>query len=244
MRSLVQRILHRLGWHLGRYPFHTPHYLRQTARRLEHLASLELPVRGLRVLEVGAGAGDHSHFYLDRGCAVTITDVRRSNLAYLRRRYPGADIRPFDLERATGLSDGPWDVVHCYGVLYHTGRPAEVLALLASLCGSILVLESRVEPGREPRVRTLAEPRRVPSLAFHGVASRPTRAWIFEELGRHFEHVYVPRTQPNHADFPQDWTLLDSESDEPRRAVFVAARTPLVSSRLCPGLSDRQDPHP
>jgi SAM-dependent methyltransferase len=243
MRSLAQYLLHKIGWHLGRYPFHTPYYLRHTARRLEHLASLELPIRGLRVLEVGAGAGDHSHYYLDRCCTVTITDVRRGNLAYLRRRYPGADVRRFDLENPAGLSGGPWDVVHCYGVLYHTGRPAEALALLASVCRSIFLLESRVDVSEKVRLRTLTEPRRVPSLAFHGLANRPTRAWLFDELGRHFEHIYVPRTQPNHEDFPNDWTVLDPASEEPRRAVFVASRKPIVNARLCPELPDRQDPH-
>lgn len=46
--------------------FHSYDYLRHNARRLEHLASLGLPITGRSVLEVGAGIGDHSHFYIDR----------------------------------------------------------------------------------------------------------------------------------------------------------------------------------
>ena len=51
--------------------FHSWHYLRHNARRLEHLASLQIPIRGKSVLEIGAGIGDHSSYYLDRGCTVT-----------------------------------------------------------------------------------------------------------------------------------------------------------------------------
>ena len=46
--------------------FFHPQYVRHNARRLEHLASLRIPVVRMTVLEVGAGIGDHSHYYMDR----------------------------------------------------------------------------------------------------------------------------------------------------------------------------------
>jgi hypothetical protein len=67
--------------------FHTLHYLRHNARRLEHLASLQVPVAGKSVLEVGAGIADHSHYYMDRDCTITITEARKENLQYLKMRY-------------------------------------------------------------------------------------------------------------------------------------------------------------
>ena len=73
--------------------FHSDDYLRHNARRLEHLASLRLPVSGRSVLEVGAGIGDHTHYYTDRGCRVTITEARAQNLTYLTQRYPQCSIR-------------------------------------------------------------------------------------------------------------------------------------------------------
>ena len=51
-------------------------YLRMNARRLEHLASLGLPIAGREVLEVGAGIGDLTSFFLDRGCSVTAIEPR------------------------------------------------------------------------------------------------------------------------------------------------------------------------
>ena len=61
-------------------------YIRHNARRLEHLASLHLDLRHKSVLELGAGIGDHSSFYLDRGCRVTAVEPRPENVAVLRER--------------------------------------------------------------------------------------------------------------------------------------------------------------
>ena len=68
--------------------FHYEGYLRLNQRRLEHLASLRLPIGGKTVLEVGAGVGDHTSFFIDRSCIVTATDGRASNIAILQKRYP------------------------------------------------------------------------------------------------------------------------------------------------------------
>ena len=89
--------------------FHSDHYLRHTARRLEHLASLKIRVAGMSVLEVGAGIGDHSHYYLDRGCDVTITESRLENLAHLRSRY---QCRKFLDSSPHAIDGAPFDVVH------------------------------------------------------------------------------------------------------------------------------------
>src|SRR4051794_26482202 len=70
--------------------FWSPQYIRHNQRRQEHLASLGLEIAGRDVLEVGAGIGDHTSFFLDRGCRVTITDGRPKNVRLLRERYPDA----------------------------------------------------------------------------------------------------------------------------------------------------------
>ena len=239
MKRIVQRVLHEIGWHLAPFPFHSPHYLRHTARRLEHLACLGLPIDGRSVLEVGAGVGDFSHFYLDRGCTVTITDARPGNVRYLRNRYPAEDVRRLDLEGAEVLEGGPWDVVHCYGVLYHTGHPEHVLDRLAAACRGLLVLETKVAPGSEHSCSVVSEDRRFSSMGVHGVGCRPTRTWVFAALADRFEHVYVPLTQPCHEEFPTDWrTAVDPAL--PWRAVFVASRRLLKSPLLVPELVDVQ----
>ncbi len=224
--------------------FHADGYLRHNARRLEHLASLGLPVAGKTVLELGAGIGDHSHYYLDRGCRVTITEPRAANLRRLRRRYPDGDVRRFDVEHPAPLAGAPFDVVHSYGLLYHLGRPEQALDVMAEATGGLLLLETCVSFGAEEAVNLLKEDQTNPTQAVSGTGCRPTRPWIFRRLQAHFPHVYVPRTQPNHAEFPLDWTAPERHRAPLQRAVFVASRTPLDRPHLSPELLDRQERHP
>ena len=100
-----------------------PHYLRHNTRRLEHLASLRIPVAGMTVLEVGAGIGDYSHYYMDRNCQMTITEVKPINLHILKDRYPNHDVRQLNMEQPVPISNSAFDVVHCYGLLYHLSDP-------------------------------------------------------------------------------------------------------------------------
>ena len=76
--------------------FRTEHYLWINARRLEHLATLGLPLRGTRVLELGAGIGDLTSFFLDRDCTVLALEGRAENRAVFERLHedePRASVR-------------------------------------------------------------------------------------------------------------------------------------------------------
>ena len=53
-----------------------------------------------------------------------------------------------------------------------------------------------------------------------------------------FAHVYVPRTQPAHEEFPLDWTG-EQPSDRLTRATFVASRRPIVNEQLLDFLPKR-----
>jgi len=71
----------------------------------------------------------------------------------------------------------------------------------------------------------------VHSQATSGIGCRPTRSWVLRRLRERFEHVYIPRTQPASDQFPVDWASGSSPSPL-TRAIFVASRTPIVSSAL------------
>jgi len=249
VKSAVQSSARKLGVDVVRYrapvsEFHSDAYLRHNARRLEHLASLRLPVAGRTVLEVGAGIGDHSHYYLDRGCAVTITEARSENLDFLRQRYPDCDVRHLDLEEPELDAPQPFDVVHCYGLLYHLKQPEAALAFLAEHTGGVLLLETCVSYGADEAVHPTPENRANPSQAVSGMGCRPTRGWIWGQLERWFEHVYLPRTQPNHEQFPVDWARAGAANrDGLTRAVFVASRRPIENEALVHALLDRQTRH-
>jgi len=216
--------------------FHSDHYLRHNARRLEHLASLRIPVAGLSVLEVGAGIGDHSHYYLDRECNVTITEARSENLLYLRNRYPNCSVQFLDMEAPSHVEGSPFDVVHCYGLLYHLSRPRQALAFLSQNTNRMLLLETCVSFGDNEAMNLTGETQSDPTQAYSGTGCRPTRAWVFRELSGLFEYVYLPTTQPCHEEFPLDWTTPENHGAGLQRAVFIASRERLENEALSQSL--------
>jgi hypothetical protein len=219
--------------------FHADHYLRHNRRRLEHLASLGLPIAGAAVLETGAGIGDHSDFYLDRGCRVLATEGRAENLTLLGQRFanhPRLEARHLDLDDPPRDRLGAFEVIHCYGTLYHLARPERALDFLAGCCAGFMVLETCVSFGDEETLNPVAEPAELPSQAMSGTGCRPTRGWVFARLRERFAHVYVTVTQPAHEEFPLDWTRPPADPSLLSRSVFVASRrvlwNPLLTARL------------
>jgi phospholipid N-methyltransferase len=220
--------------------FHYSDYLRLTARSLEHLATLNLPLSNRTVLEVGAGAGDLSSYFLDRGCRLTITEVRPELLGYLRKRYPGQMVQQLDVDRPSPVEGSPFEVVFCYGVLYHLKQPDHALAYLSDCCSDLLLVSSQVTFGDNAAISEVEERQGRFSQSYHGRGTRFTRRWLYERLCDHFPHVYTPLTQPAHRQFPCDWSAPDQHRGI-ARANFVAARRPLNSPLLVEGLLERQE---
>jgi hypothetical protein len=55
-------------------------------------------------------------------------------------------------------------------------------------------------------------------------------------LSQYFEFVYMPRTQPNHEEFPLDWTIDKPTPELLTRSVFIASREPINNPLLLPEL--------
>ena len=201
-----------------------------------------LDLAGRTILEVGAGIGDHTEFFLDRGCKVTVTEGRAENLAVLRKRFPSLDVQMLDLDRPDPTIDCNAEIGYCYGTLYHLSRPAEGLRFLASRCSDLLLLETCVSPGPGQEINLVDEFRQSPSQAVSGRGCRPTRSWIYTELASHFAHVYMSRTQPWHPEFPLDWNT-EFGPTQLTRAIFVASREPLHNENLSTEILDVQVRH-
>lgn len=213
------------------------------ARRLEHLATLMLPLRGRSVLETGAGIGDLTAFFLDRGCTVTSLEPRRTNVESFRARYrenawwPPEHLRieQGDLLRLDDRTDiAPHQIVFCYGLLYHLDQPLRALQSLARLCTDMLLVETAVAYGVEDdSIQFAPEDPLDPTNSITGTACYPSRRWMFNRLGELFEHVYMPLTQPHHEQFRLDWRQGTPPAGR-SRAIFVASRTRLRNSLLVP----------
>ena len=98
--------------------------------------------------------------------------------------------------------------------------------------------------GQEESINNVDEPSSNPSQAVSGVGCRPTRQWLMSRLQNLFEYVYVPSTQPNHAEFPIDWTAPKQHKVSLERAIFVASRAPIENEQLLHHLPDQQSRHP
>jgi 2-polyprenyl-3-methyl-5-hydroxy-6-metoxy-1,4-benzoquinol methylase len=123
--------------------FRNLHYQRHNIRRQEHLASLGLDLHDRSVLEVGAGVGDHTTFFLDRGCTVVSTEARpencelfsgtmRQHLSEAYDKVRNCRLYQSDVESMNAVIQGTFDIVYCYGLLYHVEDPEAILAILQS----------------------------------------------------------------------------------------------------------------
>jgi FkbM family methyltransferase len=225
--------------------FQAASYLRHNQRRQEHLATLGLNLANRSVLEVGAGIGDHTSFFIDRDCPVVITDGRVENVEMLRSRYPEFPVQLLDLNHPDPTFQGQFDIVYCYGLLYHLHKPAEAIAFMAEHCQELLLLETCVSYGEEDQINICFEYATSPSQSISGQGCRPTRRWIFNQLKQHFDYVYLPLTQPNHPQFPLDWSIpTNAETGETyTRAVFIASRKPIQNALLVEDVPMQQHRH-
>ena len=217
--------------------FETADALHINRARMDHLASLGLPIDGRSVIEVGAGIGLLSAFFETRGCRLLSTDGRDDNVAEMGRRFPQRSVRQLDLDVTTDLSSfGRFDIAFCYGTLYHLARPADALRALASV-SDLLLLETCLTPGSHVDVHLVRESDSS-NQALAGVGCRPTRPWVMEQMRALWGHAYTTVTQPDHHDFETDWQLPYKHGNH--RAVFVASRAALALPALASTLPQHQ----
>ena len=218
--------------------FLAPSALKFNEARMAHLGSLGLDLEGKRVLEVGAGIGLLTEFFERQGAEVVTTEGRADNVAEVKRRYPHRTVKQINLdEPSTWAALGKFDVVFCYGTLYHLARPEEALTALAGV-GDILLLETATTPGSHEAVHLVRESHSV-NQALALVGCRPTRPWIMKRLQALWGHAYVTIDQPDSDEFETDWALPYKHGNH--RAVFVASRRPLNLPKLTTTLPDQQE---
>jgi SAM-dependent methyltransferase len=206
--------------------FDTDAALKLNEARLTHLASLDLPINGRRVLEVGAGVGRLTGFFIDRGCSIVVTEARSENVAELRRRLPTVDVKEADVEESLQQL-ALFDVVFCYGVLYHLESPLRALRNMAAVCTDLLMIETMVCDSRLPVLRLEDETKSV-NQALRGLAHRPSPAYLAIALNRvGFDHVYAATDPPDHPDYRFSWldNMDTARNGALLRAVFIASRS-------------------
>ena len=181
--------------------FDTPEALAINRARLEHLESLNLDINGKSVLDVGCGVGHLAQFFLQKECNVLAVDGRSENIASLQSRYPELKSAVVDVERDKLTEYGMFDIVFCYGLLYHLENPTFALQNMASVCKELLLIETCITDCPQP-VLQLVDESATYNQALSGTGSRPSPSYVVMSLlNAGFPYVYVPDTIPDHADF-------------------------------------------
>jgi hypothetical protein len=213
-------------------PFLSSNYQTINVARLQHLDSLNLPISYKSVVDLGAGIGDHTLYYLIKNCSVMPVEGRKDLADFISSRFGIKSIQmDFEKECKKVSLIGIFDIIHCYGLLYHLANPTAFLSQLGSI-GRLLVLESCVSRDDSPDpINLISEDRNNPTQAISGTGCRPTRTWVVSQLKKHFPYVYFPVTQPKNNQFPISWN--DSlPSDQNHRAVFIASKERIVNPKL------------
>ena len=206
------------------------------AARIAWISRLDIDPRGKTLLDAGAGVGHFSRYYADRGAAVVAVEGRADNVTMLQARHP--DVRAYvaDVQTDDLLRFGTFDIVHCFGLLYHLDSPVTALRRLAAVCRGVLLIETIVCDSRKAVMLLEDEPSTV-NQALAGLGCRPSPTFVAMALNRvGFAHVYGTTDPPRHPDFEFDWrdngdTTRDGHN---LRCVFVASREPLTDSQLLP----------
>ncbi len=202
--------------------FATDGYRAINKARQIHLGGLGLELEDRRVLELGAGVGDHTLFWVRRGCIVTSVDGRQENLDKIRQRYPTVTCVQYDLDH----SDWPfscYDIIYAYGILYHLQDPIAALERWARDSNTLLILETVVSRDDNPYIKV--ENSESSTACLHGECVWPSIKDIVDTLQACGRYVYRPVNVPNHEEFPSDWSDLPPTGSI--RAVFIASRKEL-----------------
>jgi len=250
VKQFTQSIFNRFGYTVmsstkaEQKIFLSDRYQRLNYRRLEHLASLGLDIEGSTVLEAGAGIGDLTSFFIDRKCQIVTSDARDENIEKLRLRYPELEILNLDLDNPPEMFSRSFDIVYCYGVLYHLKHPDIAIEFMAKCCKKMLLISTCVSYVEENELHLCDEDIFEPTQSVSGAGCRPSRSWVVNELKKHFEFVYLPTTQPNHEQFPIDWNLNTLPNQQGlTRSVFVASRQAIQNTNLRKEILDKQLRH-
>ena len=222
--------------------FDERHYRKLAAARgrtIERVVKKLKPVLGLSTaVDAGCGVGFFSKMLEECGLNVCGFDGRGENIAEARRRFPAIPFEEADVEDAKILELGRFDLVLCFGLLYHLENPLRAVRNLRALTGKCLLLESMCLPDERPSMLLRDEPKEV-DQGLADMACYPSEGSLAKMLYRAgFANVYRVVPLPDHDDF------CDTAEHTRRRTVLLASAAPIdiAGFRLFPEPQDGQDP--
>jgi SAM-dependent methyltransferase len=210
--------------------FDDQHYQQLNFARAETVSSFLRDVKqslGLRsALDLGCGLGYFSEMLSSCGFEVRAVDGREENIEEARRRYPNISFEQLNAEDVRLRELGEFDVVLCFGLLYHLENPLLTIRHLNAMTSQVLLVESVVFPGEEP-IMGLVDESPYEDQGLNHFAFYPTEACLEKMLYRAgFAHVYELAPMPDHPAY------RDGKETRKTRTMLAAAHKPLVCERL------------
>jgi SAM-dependent methyltransferase len=212
-------------------------YKEITNARLQHLESLTLPLSGKSVIDVGCGIGRLSTFLAEQGADVFCVDGRVDNIEKLRELYPSRKSAVVDVESSDLLAHGNFDVVFCYGLLYHLADPFGFIKNASKICKEMMIIETCIMDATDSVVRLVPEDQQNATQALHPMGCRPSPSYVNTCLRLSgFEFIYKPITLPVHPQF--NYKLKNDYSHIKKghliRDIFIASRIRISNDLLRP----------
>src|SRR6266404_4577737 len=185
--------------------FDQSHYLKlieargATIRRL--VSQLKPTLELSTALDAGCGVGFFAQILQEAGLEVHAFDGRTENVEQARTRFPGISFAQGDVENPEIRKLGEFDLVLCFGLLYHLENPFSAIRNLRAVTRKGLLLESMCFPDEEPwmllREESSLEDQSLWTLAFYA-----TEGCLVKMLYRAgLAAVYRVAALPDHDDF-------------------------------------------
>jgi SAM-dependent methyltransferase len=187
------------------------------------LAELKEPLNFKTSLDVGCGLGYFSRFLKSLGLDVTAVDGRQQNVDEAQLRNPDIRVLRFDAEDPGMRSLGKFDLVFCFGLLYHLENPFLAIRHLQAMTGTLLLAEGVIFPGDTPTMG-LVEEGSSDDQGLNHIAFYPTETCLekmFYCAG--FRFVYRFTTMPDHSDY-------HCKMSRPKIRTMLAASHQLITS--------------
>jgi FkbM family methyltransferase len=212
--------------------FDTRHYLdliRTRGATIRRVVRALKPALGLRsAVDAGCGVGFFAQTLTEMGLETRGFDGRFENVVEARKRFPKIAFERGDIESAEIVELGTFDLVLCFGLLYHLESPMRAIRHLRALTGKGLLIESMCAPGDDTRMMLREEPRQhdqsLTDMAFY--PSEPCLVKMLYRAG--FAHVYRVRRLPEHEQFRET-----TDRARQRTMLFASHRPLAVAAVAC-----------
>lgn len=179
-------------------------------------------------VDIGCGVGYFSDVLHSLGLNVLGLDAREQNVLEARRRYPHLRFETMNAEDPRLLELGQFDLVFCFGLLYHLENPFRTIRTMSAMTAQFALLEGVCYPSKES-VMVLVDENDLNDQGVANIAFVPSEACLLKMLYRSgFSSCFLPRAMPDHSYYRQSTQIFRL------RTLLAASKQPMQLASLIP----------